>query len=61
MKPLKNFRMQFGTNASSTKKDIHKYSMYMQSRDSAWLNRNIRNTNNFPDDPLEPIEEDIRD
>ena len=37
---------------------LHKYSIYMQSKDSGWLNRNINGSN---DDEPEPIEEDIRD
>lgn len=45
-------------NADDDKK-LYKYSVYMQSRDSKWLNRNIQN-NKAEDDP-EPIEEDIRD
>ncbi len=53
--------MQFGSNDTTPRGDIHKYSLYMQSRDCTWLNRNISDTNIFPDDPMEPIEEDIRD
>lgn len=39
-------------------KRLYKYSVYMQSRDSTWLNRNLNNAN---DEDREPIEEDIRD
>lgn len=40
-------------------KNVYKYSGYMQSRDSNWLNRNIRGNQTDIND--EPIEEDIRD
>ena len=60
MSSFKNFRMQFGDNSDVQRKDIHKHSIYMQSRDSDWLNRNIKNKK-YDDDVQEPIEEDIRD
>lgn len=36
---------------------VYKYSNYMQSKDSAWIERNIKDNN----EENEPIEEDIRD
>ena len=60
MQTFKNFKIQFGDNTDVQRKDIHKYSIYMQSRDSNWLNKNIKNRN-YEDDVQEPIEEDIRD
>ena len=49
-----------GTDTQTNKaggKPLYKYSVYMQSRDSTWLNRNL----NKADEYQEPIEEDIRD
>lgn len=45
--------------ADSDDKKTLKYSVYMQSRDSQWLNRNIQGSHSPVDH--EPIEEDIRD
>ncbi len=60
---FKYLRIQFGsTNKSKTNhggRNVYKYSMYLQSKDNSWINRNS-NTDKFDDD-LEPIEEDIRD
>jgi hypothetical protein len=46
-KSFKYFRIQFGSNAEhmkSNNKDTptYKYSVYMQSKDNAWLNRNMK-------------------
>ena len=51
MNPHKNSK-------SNEDKPLYKYSVYMQSRDHNWLNRNLSEA--VDDDP-EPIEEDIRD
>ncbi len=61
-KSLKYFRMHFGNNDRDMKSNqsshsVYKYSMYMQSKDSAWIDRNVKDD----DDVVEPIEEDIRD
>ena len=61
IKALKNLKIQYGTNSSKSPKNIHKYSIYMQSKDSSWLNRNITNGTYDEDYSSEPIEEDIRD
>lgn len=61
----KSFRYfkKTGSSASSARskkgddKTVYKYSVYMQSRDSTWLNRNL----NKAEDDQEPLEEDIRD
>ena len=41
-------------------KHLYRYSMYMQSKDEAWLSRNS-NAPSAAEDEDEPIEEDIRD
>lgn len=47
------------TKDNSNDRNLYKHSMYMQSKSSSWLNRNIgADSSNEPD---EPIEEDIRD
>lgn len=63
VKSFKHFRVQFGTNSKRTSETsnstpVYRYSVYMQSKDSSWLNRNI---NNQRDESPEPLEEDIRD
>ena len=57
IKSLKNLKAQFGDNAGDPPKNIHKHSIYMQSKDKAWINKNVKNRL-YGD---EPIEEDIRD
>ena len=64
VKSLRFFKKPPGGNGSGhgglgDGKDLYKRSIYMQSKDSKWLNRNI-NSKQAEDDP-EPIEEDIRD
>ncbi len=59
MKTLKSLRSSRNSHSGDDRKDIHKYSVYMQSRDSEWLNRNIKNGKYHKE--AEPIEEDIRD
>jgi hypothetical protein len=51
--------MRKTTSDDSSGQNLYKYSVYMQSKSSAWLNRNLGN--NSGDDDQEPIEEDIRD
>ena len=59
-KAFRYFRKPIGITGTKDEPDkpIYKYSVYMQSRDSSWLNKNI---NNKMDEDPEPIEEDIRD
>ena len=60
VKAMKYFKKdKSGQDNFGDRKNLYKYSVYMQSRDSNWLNRNIHG-NQVDDDP-EPIEEDIRD
>lgn len=47
VKSLKQLRIQFGANTNTgkepqTKSDIHKYSMYLQSKDITWINKNSK-------------------
>ena len=66
-KSFKNLKVSLAGDSSSSSKsstkdstrNLYKYSVYMQSRDSTWLNRNLRD--NHRAEPSEPIEEDIRD
>lgn len=60
MKALRNLKIQFGSNSDYQRRNIHKHSIYMQSRDSTWLNRNLKNGKQA-EMWDEPIEEDIRD
>lgn len=46
-KSFKHFRIQFGTKLDKRKanddgKTIYKHSVYMQSRDNSWINRNMK-------------------
>lgn len=58
VKPLRFFKKPIGSGGDDGK-SLYKYSVYMQSKDSKWLNRNIQG--NKPSEDQEPIEEDIRD
>ena len=60
MKAIRNFRIQFGNDPQAKAKPVHKYSIYMQSRDTNWLNKNIVGGRARIEE-REPIEEDIRD
>ncbi|MGI9027580.1 MAG: hypothetical protein ACR2FM_01895 [Candidatus Saccharimonadales bacterium] len=46
-------------HSNQSSHSVYKYSMYMQSKDSAWLNRNLKKS--YEDEINEPVEEDIRD
>lgn len=64
VKSFKYLRIQFGgtnpqSNTGQSGRPVYKHSMYLQSKDSSWINRNI-STTEF-DDEIEPLEEDIRD
>lgn len=46
-KSFKHFRIQFGgqsnaSNINENGKPVYKYSVYMQSRDNTWINRNLK-------------------
>ena len=53
---IRNYKKPTNSNSGQ---DIYRYSIYMQSRDRGWINRNINGRNT--DEDYEPIEEDIRD
>lgn len=62
VKSFKYFRIQFGSNSTLMKmndkgKPVYKYSMYMQSRDNAWINRNTKDR----DEDIESTEQEIQD
>ena len=58
VKGFKNLRKSDDSSSKDSGSGHYKYSVYMQSKDSKWLNRNL--SNNVTGDD-EPIEEDIRD
>lgn len=62
-KSIKIFRIQFGNNASTARNNslrphIHKHSMYLQSKDIDWINKNSKN--NY-DDNESQAGKDIQD
>lgn len=59
MKSFKYFKVPTNLDSQANQKgSVHKYSIYLQSRDSNWLQRNAKQ---IDDEPPEPLEEDIRD
>lgn len=62
-KSIKIFRIQFGNNSSTARNSplrphIHKHSMYLQSKDIDWINKNSKNAY---DENEEPQGKDIQD
>lgn len=62
-KSIKIFRIQFGNNTAATRNNslrphIHKHSMYLQSKDIDWINKNSKN--NYEENDGQ-VDKDIQD
>jgi hypothetical protein len=63
-KSIKIFRIQFGNAATNGKNDhgkphIHKHSVYLQSKDIDWINKNSKS--HYDDEAPEALAKDTRD
>lgn len=63
-KSIKIFRIQFGNATASSKNGhgkphIHKHSVYLQSKDIDWINKNSKT--HYDDNPQESLDKDTQD